>query len=177
MSDVRVTSNIEDFRRQLRELGNKATRRVIRAATSSSARAALPAVRRAAPVLKAPDKRRRRGALREAIYVKKPKVTAGSVTATISVRGKPYIKGKKQREGAFYWRFLEGGWLPRGPGRRLRGGERSRSLQRRRNTSAGAVRYQYPFLTRGVRQAQPIVIRSFESAVTRGIAREQAKLR
>lgn len=46
----------------------------------------------------------------------------------------------------FYWRFLEGGWIPRGPGNKFKGGERTRAILRARALAGGASRVNHPFL-------------------------------
>ncbi|MEI6317418.1 MAG: HK97-gp10 family putative phage morphogenesis protein [Pseudomonadota bacterium] len=178
MSEVTVKTNIADFRRELRDLGRRIERRVVRNAVVATARALVPIARAEAPRLRSPDKRRQAGALARAIYVAKPKATAESVSARVSVRGKP-AGGRKSKKvaDAFYWRFLEGGWTPRGPGKRLRGGVRRRALERRRNAAGGAKSYRYPFLQPAFRKAQAQLLEVFHQRMAAGIAREQARAR
>jgi hypothetical protein len=177
MSDVALRVNIADFRRDLQALGDRVTRRVVRNAVVASARALVPIARSQAPILKSQDKRRTPGALRRAIYAGRPKADGQSVSARVSVRGKPQKNRKGRVADAFYWRFLEGGWTPRGPGKRLRGGTRRRALERRRNAAAGARSYRFPFLAPAFERAQSQMLRIFEERITAGIAREQARSR
>lgn len=141
---VNVKVDLPDFRRQLREIEGRLQRRVVGDGVRAAARVFRDAARRNAPVLRAPDRRRTAGALRQAIVITRGKFQRGAVAYAVTVRASRQRRGT--RDDPFYWRFLEGGWIPRGPGRRIAGGERRRALERERIVSGGGRRMQLSFL-------------------------------
>lgn len=156
---VRVSVDLARLRRELGAAGARIERR-----------AAGDGVRAAARVFR--DRARgnvggvgggpriRTGALRRAIVVARSRQRQrGLVAYYVGVRASK----AQRRRGAdpFYWRFLEGGWIPRGPGRKLRGGERSRALQRRRAVEGGARRREYPFLAPAFRTGGAAALAAF----------------
>lgn len=73
----------------------------------------------------------------------------------------------------FYWRFLERGWVPRGPGQRFKGGPRRRKLERDRAIAAGAQEItKYRFLKPAFEAAGTRALDAFNKAVADGIAKE-----
>jgi HK97 gp10 family phage protein len=112
---------------------------VARAATLAGARVFQKEAKRGAP--------KRTGRLQQAIVVKRARsVPRGAVQYIVGVRsGRRGAKREAQAQGrtvsvnldAFYWRFLEGGWVPRGPKNTLRGGRRTKALQARRARESG----------------------------------------
>jgi hypothetical protein len=82
--------------------------------------------------------------------------------------------GAKGRD-AFYWRFLEGGWIPRGQGQRLRGGTRRRALERERLLKGGARRVAYPFLAPAFASGQGAAVAAFYAKIEQRIARESQR--
>jgi HK97 gp10 family phage protein len=175
MSDIDVRINVRDFNADLRDLGGRITKRVARNAVAAGARVIVPIAKKLAPVLRNTKERRRiPGTLRAGIYQKKAVPIPGGVSSTISVRS-PRTRSFTKRAGIqtpFYWRFLEGGWIPRGPGKRIKGGERRR--RETRAATAGGKR-QFPFLAPALKQGGPAAVRKFEEIMDKGIAREQAK--
>lgn len=163
---VRVVTNLPDFQRDLAALGQRVQRRV----ATRAARAAGRVFREAAKAL-AP---RRTGALARGLYVgRSRRSTRSTLVFTVGVRS-----GKRagKRGDPFYWRFLEGGWIPSG-GKRRRGGLRSRALQRERALAAGARRVSHPFLDPAFRQRGAQALAEFNRVMTQGIAEEAARVR
>jgi len=183
MSDIDVRINVRDFNADLRDLGNRITKRVARNAVAAGARVIVPIARKLAPSLKSTkEKRRVAGTLKAGIYQKKAVPIPGGVSSTISVRS-PRVKSFTKRAGIqtpFYWRFIEGGWVQRGAFKhksggagRLKGGERRRNATR---TALGGR--QIPgrgFLSGALKEGGPAALRKFEEIMAKGIAREQAK--
>lgn len=175
MSDISLRTNIKDFNADLRALGDRITKRVVRSAVAAGARVIVPIARRLAPVLKNPkEKRRVPGTLRDGIYAQRVKPIDGGLSAGVSVRSPRSARFRKRAglQFPFYWRFLEGGWIPRGPGKRLRGGDRRKREQR---AASPGGRRQFPFLAPALKEGQPAVLRKFDEVMTKGIAREQEK--
>lgn len=172
MSDgVLVKVNIPDFKRQLDELGMKMETKIAIGALKAAGAVFLKAAKSFAPVLKTPDPRRTAGDLRKSIFLGRshfgtrdaPQLYIGihagryvSMKRGGRVSGGPMEKALQRKRniasGAgriadpFYWRFLEGGWIPRGPGNKFKGGERTRAILRARALAGGASRVSHPFL-------------------------------
>lgn len=129
---VEFRTNLPDFKQQLNTLRFDFQEKAVKAAARAAGAEFRKSAKGFAPVLKSPVKGRNTGELQKRIYsgIVRNK-TAGTVTAIVSVRS-----GRKSQKGAndpFYWRFLEGGWIPRGPGKRLRGGTRTKRVARARS--------------------------------------------
>lgn len=139
-----VRTNLPDFSREIARMGTEFGPVVARAAT----RAAAQVIRREA-VRRAP---RRTGRLARAIYIKRSRdSTRGREHYFIGVRQGRRAqairrRGKTINLDAYYWRFLEGGWIPRGRGQAFRGGRRARALARARALISGVRLVSYPFL-------------------------------
>lgn len=159
---VRVKIDLATLRRELDASGAKVERRAAGDGVRAAARLFRDRARAIAPVLRTPDRRRIPGALRRAIVVARSKQRQrGLVAYFVGVRASTAQK----RRGAdpFYWRFLEGGWTPRGRGQRLQGGVRARALQRRRAAAAGARTYRVPFLEPAYRSGATAALSAFTS--------------
>jgi HK97 gp10 family phage protein len=168
MSDgVTVTINLPDFRRQLRELGERVEKRVVRNATRAAARVFRDAARAAAPVLSEPDPRRVAGALRRAIYAGPSKIRRGRGVVASYVGVKASRTARKTARDPFYWRFLEAGWIPRGPGQRIQGGTRRKALERSR---LAGRRVAVPFLAPAFRRVQGAALAAFNARVESELA-------
>ena len=146
-----VINDLPDFKRQLAEVKKKTRTSLVRASLRAAASFLAKQARIEAPMLAKATKHRIPGTLKSAIYAARGKAGADRERYFVSVRSKARSRGgSKTKKGkvygdAFYWPWLEGGWIPRGPGKKLRGGDRSRALQRRRLISGGAKRMQIPF--------------------------------
>lgn len=164
---VNVRTNLPDFRRQLAEVDRKTRTKVVRAALRAAGSIFRKHVRTAAPVLKRPEQHRVAGALKAAIYVGRARRSApGNERFFVAVRsGKKYAK--KGKGDPFYWRFLEAGWIPRGPGQKLKGGERSRALQRKRLRASGAKTVRYPFFEPGFKSGGQEALNAFNARMDR----------
>lgn len=171
MLEVRV--NIPDFKRQLKELGQRAERNIVRRAARAAANEFVQEARRRAPVLREPRKGRIRGTLQRAIRSMSRRSPRGEVKQTVGVR--QTRAQARHSADPFYWRFLEAGWVPRGRGQRFKGGRRRRALERERAIRGGARVVRYPFLSPAFESAGPRALSRFNQAVTDGIAKESAK--
>lgn len=162
---VIIRTNIPEFKRQLDALGQDMEKKIVRSAVNAAATAFRKAIVVTVPVLKKPRGGRVAGTLKRAIYtyrVRRPE--PGTIAMKVSFR-----KGKaEQKNGrdAFYGRFLEQGWIPRGPGKALKGGKRTKALQRERNLAAGAVKHSYPFIAPAFNRARIAALEAFTSKIT-----------
>lgn len=171
---VTLRVDLQDFRRQLREVGDRVERRAVSQGLRDAARVFREQARANAPRLKTRDPRRLPGTLARAIAVARlRRVPRGLVAYTVTVRAATKARLGGARD-PFYWRFLEGGWIPRGPGQRLRGGVRARASQREELVRRGARRYQYPFLAPAFSARSAAALVAFERGVERRIAEAQA---
>lgn len=150
MADVTVRDNLPELRAELEKFRQDVQLRAIRNGTRSATAAFRRHVVAAAP--------QRTGRLRAAIYVARSKHRGdGLEHFYLGVRSGKKAKGRD----AFYWRFLEGGWVPRGRGKAFRGGERTRRLARERAVAGGAKRVQYPFIAPGFERGKADALRAF----------------
>ena len=177
--NVRIVTNLPDFKAQLRTLGLDFERRVFRAGTNAAAQVFKKLAIQHAPVLKEPRKDRVPGLLRRAIYVKRSRArTAGREHYFVGVRqGKSARRRRGGNLDAFYWRFLEDprGHLARGPGQRLRGGRRRVALERERLRARAKRVKPYPFLAPAFQQGQDAALRAFNDRVQKRIDAENRK--
>jgi hypothetical protein len=169
---VVVKTNIPDFRKQLAELGTRFERRVATRASRAAALVFRNIAREIAP--------ERTGELRRGIYVGRSRESRpGKVVYFVSVRSfrrrTAVARLKRRRAGLvdpFYWRFQEGGWVPRGRGRGFRGGARRRTIERNRAIAAGARRVSNPFLAPAFSRGGSQALQAFNAEMERGIAEE-----
>lgn len=176
MIEVTVVSNLPDFKRQLARFSEKIEKKIVRSATNAAAQAFKKAVVSEAPVLKKPKRGkdpRAPGTLRRAIYAyRKRNPQPGTVQFVVGFRkGKAQQQRKGGSRDAFYGRFLEVGWIPRGPGRSFRGGRRTKALQRERALAGGARKVQYPFIKPGFNKARGAALAAFKTRMTEGVAK------
>lgn len=161
-----IKTNLPDFRAQMQKLG-KDFIPLAAASARAAAREIAKEVRRHAP--------RDTGRLRGAVVIKRARrVPRGSVQYIVGIRqGKSQQRIQRKRKGqkvsvnldAFYWRFLESGWVPRRPKEALRGGRRTKSLQARRARSAGARQVRHPFIAPAFRSSQGRALSTFYSTL------------
>ena len=167
---ITVKVNIPDFKRQLLALGQRMEKNIVRRGTRAAAAVFVAEARRRAPVLRQPRKGRVAGALQRAIRSTPRRSPRGIVKQSVGVRATR--AQTKSGVDPFYWRFLEGGWIPRGPGHRFKGGARRRRLERERAVAGGARRVAYQFLKPAFDAAGSRALNAFNPAVTDGIAKE-----
>jgi hypothetical protein len=174
---VTVTTNLPDFKRQMRELGQDFERKVFRAGTSAAATVFRKLAVNEAPVLKRPKKGAVAGLLRRAVYVKRARAPSGTEHYFVGVRqGKSARARKGGSLDAYYWRWVHEGHLARGPGSKIKGGRRRSSLERRRLNASGAKRVPgNPFLARAFARGKDAALNAFTERVTKRIALENRK--
>lgn len=174
MSDgIIVRVNLPAFRREIKTLGAKVERRVVAAGVRAAGIVFRDAARAAAPRLKKPDLRRVPGALARGVRLARSrKGERGTVAMFVGVKAS---KGaRKTARDPFYWRFLEGGWIPRGRGQALRGGTNAKALQRRRLLAGGASRLSLPFLLPAFQRSQGAALTAFNRKVDERLAQLEA---
>ncbi len=176
MSDgITVKINTAQFRAEIEALGVKVERRITAAAVRAAARVFRDAAKSRAPRLRKSDPRRNAGALAAAVTIFRPRRSErGTVVYSVGVRASKVQK--RAGSDPFYWRFLEGGWVPRGRGQKLRGGSRRRALERTRLAASGARRYQYPFLAPAFQAQGGAALAAFELAFAEALAKEKSTL-
>lgn len=171
---ITVKTNLPDFRAQMQRLG-KAFIPVARAATLAAARELAKEAKRLAPH----GTPRSTGRLQRAIVVKRARnVERGTAHYIVGVRqGAAAQNVQRRRKGktvsvnldAFYWRFLEGGWVPRGPGKALKGGRRTKALQARRARASGGKVVRYAFLAPAFQSAGGRALSTFYAKLDAGV--------
>lgn len=166
MNDIEFRTNLPDFRAQLRAIGNDFQRRAVRSATGAAATVFKQIVIARAPVLKPENRRvgRITGTLKRNVIVTRSRRLSGNGVEvyTVTVR-----EGKKSKfVDAFYWRFLEGGWIPRGPGKRIFGGKRRRAIERKR---LGSGRVEYPFIAPAFAAGHDAALAAFNARIAKKI--------
>lgn len=178
---IEAKADIPDFTRQMREVSRKVGTQIVRKGLRAGANVFKKEAQSRAPVLRdLLSKSRRPGLLKSNIYAGSGRTQDRStVRYFVAVRSRKRVlklaEGRARRKGVafnsaavsdpFYWRFLEGGWVPRGPGRRLTGGKRLRALKLKRNIAAGAKRYRYPFLEPAFRAGGSAALSAFNRTV------------
>lgn len=173
-----VTVNIPDFRRQLKEVSNRVERSVTTRAVRAAGIVFRTEARQIAPVLSPTSRNRQRvaGALVRAIFVGRSRFQKrGEVRFFVGVRASR--KNRGTINDPFYWRFLEAGWMPRGRGKALRGGNRSKALQRQRAAAGGARRVAYPFLQPAFDRSKGRALQAFIGKMEEGFAKEVNRVR
>jgi HK97 gp10 family phage protein len=168
------------FSARLRALGADMERKVVRAGALAAGVVFRNAARQNAPSLKLGNKRKDRvpGALKRSIYATRSKSKSRPGLEAIVVAARAGTKtGKKGVATAFYWRWVEAGHLARGPGGKLKGGNRSRELQRARlKQSGGKFVPGVAFLGRAFSGRQEQAVAAFNKRIEARIAKAQKAL-
>lgn len=180
MFQLNVRTNLPDFKLQLARFSADFQRKTVKSALSAAATVYKKLAVAKAPVLNALKYSRKKnpripGLLRKAIYATRSRSKSGAGVEAFVVSFRKGVKAAKTGRDAFYGRFLELGWIPRGPGQKLKGGDRSRALQRSRNTAGGAKKYRYAFLEPAFKQGGAAAIRAFTIRIEKRIAKENQK--
>lgn len=181
MSDVIIRTNLPDFRRQLREVGERTEKKYVRRSANAAGAVLRALAREKAPVLRpSKDRRPRRdrtaGVLKRAIRVTRNRRESkkGIEVYTVGVRGR--VKSRGAAFDPFYWRWQEAGWIPRGPGKKIRGGERTRRLARERILASGGQRVPGRwFLRDAAREGKNAAIDAFFKRMTESFAEESRR--
>lgn len=166
----RVTLKVDlaAFKKALASFGDKVEKQIVANAVGAAAKVFKAYIVAAAPELKREDKRKKgrpavRGLLKKAVYIFRPRQKqAGQVSAVVSFK-------KRKKTDAYYGRWLELGWVARGPGKAIKGGNRRKRLERARQRSAGATERKFPFLSPGFKRAERPALDAFEKALEKGI--------
>jgi len=173
---VVVKTNIPAFKAQLVELRVRIEAKLGNRAVRAGARVFRDAAARLAP--------RATGLLAARIYVGRSRESRpGKVVYFVGVRSSGKlsavqsldVKRSGRRTDPFYWRFLERGWIPRGRGRKFRGGTRRRALERERALAGGARRVSHPYLLPAFRIADTAALDAFTNVMEDGIAKENRR--
>lgn len=173
--EIRLVHNVPEFKRQLNAFALKFQRQIVGSAASAAAKVFKKAVIAEAP--------QRTGTLKRAIYMfRSRKQVPGEVRYTVSFRKgrkEQAVTVRRRRKGvistevinrdAFYGRFLEVGWIPRGPARKFGGGERTRRLKRERALAAGVKRIRRPFIAPAARKAESAALQAFNAKMQQGL--------
>lgn len=168
---VEVRTNLPDFTRQLAALDAKMRRSVLRKALRASATVYKRAVQDKAPTAKRAVYRPKGrsvipGLLKASIRIGFARRTGKTVVRAYVTPGSK--KFTRQWGDPYYWRWLEGGWIPRGPGQRLKGGKRSVALQRRRLVAAGVKVRQFKFVAPAFGAVGKQPLNAFNDEMERG---------
>lgn len=191
MADDSITVRVrglDELKAQLQALPDKLRRRLLRNALAAGARLVRDEARRAAPVLRQPDPRRKPGTVRDAITVRTSKHARreGHVGVFVNVRPlkKEAVRQYKAGSGKsgatnpndpFYWRWLEFGRQgraasgPRGKGLIFVGGKQRRQRARRAMKPVGPLPA-YGFLRKGAAKLGE-ALRRFEQVLGPGLQR------
>lgn len=174
---VVVRSNLPEFKAWLQTIKADMRGRAVKAAVGATARVFAAEARRTAPVDRRP-KAMHRGRLKKAIYGVASKYRQGQDTVYGVVAARSGRKYQKVRRGkqyanldAFYWPWVEGGHVARGPGQRIRGGMRRRALERKRLRAAGKWVEGRWFLRRAFQTQQTAALQAFEKRLAISIDR------
>lgn len=135
---IEVKSNLPDFTASIRAIRTDLQQKVIVAGTRAAANVFVKAARQNAPRLQKARKGRVAGMLARAMYTAKSRRVRGqgAVRFYVAVRGGSSRRVNRKSGAvtdAFYWRWQEAGWIPRGRGNKLKGGDRSKALARSRS--------------------------------------------
>ena len=172
MAEIEIRTNLPELKSHLNAIGKQFASKVMRGATAAAARVFKKSAQLFAPVLRTPDKRRTPGALQRGIYIKRSKdSTSGREHYFVGFRrGK--AAAKKGRD-AFYGYFLERGWVPRGPGQRVKGGRRTRALQRTKSAHLQITKYK--FIEPAFEKSRSEALDRFFKIADKGIAKINAE--
>lgn len=181
MSDFMTAkmTGLPEFSARLRGLGADMERKVVRAGALAAGVIFRNAARNNAPSLKLGSKRKDRtpGALKKSIYATRSKSKSRPGLESIVVAARSGSKtNKKGVATAFYWRWVEDGHVARGPGGKLKGGNRSREVQRARLKQAGKFVPGVGFFKRAFADRQDQAVTAFNKRVEARIAKAQKAL-
>ncbi len=149
---IDVKHNLPDFLSRLKTLKLDVQTKVMRAATNAAAQAFKKAVIAGAP--------QRTGQLKRSVYVTRSRSRSQPGVETYSVGVRGGRKSRKAGQDAYYWYFLERGWVPgkRAPGRRVTALQRARS---------GARTIRHPFIGPAFARSQGAALAAFSARFER----------
>lgn len=144
-----IIGGLSELKANFAKLGDAMERRVARAMVASGG----AVLKREAKALAQGYGFKRTGALLKNIVIKRETAApAGTAQYNLGVRHGRNLTKKQKTEGKslkirggrvsvkykddpFYWRFLEFGWIPRAPGKALKGGARKKAAARKESAS------------------------------------------
>lgn len=161
---------VDDLKLALRDLDRSMRRKVLKAALRSAARVIQSDAKSRAPVLQMPTPRRVPGTVKRSIVVRASKLARrkNMVGVYVTVKASKARVKKDGRQDPFYFRFLEEGWIPRGPGRALRGSDRKKRAVRAQDAGR---KVQRPFLGPALQAKSQAAVQAFEREVLPAIAK------
>lgn len=161
---------VDDLKLALRDLDRSMRRKVLKAALRSAARVIQSDAKSRAPVLQMPTPRRVPGTVKRSIVVRASKLARrkNMLGVYVTVKASKARVKKDGRQDPFYFRFLEEGWIPRGPGRGLRGSDRKKRAVRAQDTGR---KVQRPFLGPALQAKSQAAVQAFEREVLPAIAK------
>lgn len=157
---IEVRFNLREFKKEFDSLSLALRQKGARSAGNAAAQVVKKAI-----IARAPEKT---GTLKRAIYVTRDRknTTRGQVAYTVGVRsGKQH---QKKGRDAFYWRFLEDGWIPTGR-KKVSGGRRARALARERNADK---KIRKPFIGPAFGAVKQEALQKFISVIDKFVARQ-----
>lgn len=162
-------SNLPDFKRQMAHVSLELQGKAVRRATAAAAGALrAEGVRGAAAPKATPAARPRTGTLVRAVYMTRNRRTSTKGAERYLVGVRQGRKAARTGRDAFYARWLEGGWIPRGPGQRIRGGARRKALERSR---LAGRRVAYPFFQDRMKAGSSRAVEAFIRRLDREVKR------
>lgn len=170
-----VVVGIPEFSKRLRELSKDVQTKVVRSASLAAGNIFKKGAQANAPELKKEKKGRNRGALKKAIFTARSRSQSkpGTEVFTVGVRaGKKALKSGD----AFYWRWQEDGWVPRGPGKRIKGGDRRKALERERLKAGGKFQPGSHYIQRSFSSNGSKALEAFNSRLSQRIAKANKDL-
>jgi len=178
VSGIVIRDNLPDFKRQLDRVSNELQTKSVRSSNSKAAQIIARSARAVAGGRRSPkaDPQTRTGNLVAAIYTFRNGRTStrGAERWLVGVRtGKRFVINRKTKQkralpDAYYAKFLEFGWIPRGPGNRIQGGRRSKALERARSKDQ---RISYPFMQKAFNASSNSAISAFVREMTKQVAK------
>jgi hypothetical protein len=169
---IEVRVDIPNFALSLSRFKNEFREKIVRDATRAAANVFREAVIREAPVLRRLRADRVPGALKRGIYIKFKRGDPEQMHYFVSFR-KRRNRDTGKIEDPFYGRFLELGWIPRGPRKKFAGGVKSRALARTRHAN---LRISRPFIQPAFKEASRRALDTFIRKMDSGIRRADRKL-
>lgn len=178
--DVRITG-LPEFKSRLRALSNDVQRKVTRAGAVAAGNVFRKAAVANAPVLQKADTRKNNprvpGTLKKAIYAARSRNRSKAGMELIVVGVRAGRQAAASGKSAFYWRFVEGGHLVRGPGQKIKGGRNRAGLERARLKASGA-KFVPPvyFLRRAFADNQDAAVTAFNARMEKRIEKATREL-
>lgn len=167
---IQIRTNLPEFKSKLNQISLDLQKRVVRQGAYAAGGVIRDLARQKAPVRTGPKYVPRTkqpippGLLKRSISIFSRRSSRGTLAVMVvpksgrrAVRG----KGSSYLRDAYYWAWVEGGHIARGPGQKIKGGERVRRLTRARLRSSGAVVPPHPYLAPAFQQGKTRAVDAF----------------